>query len=74
MADYSTASGNAEDAIEDATSGGMVEEYEIGPGKRRVKRGRAIDQLKAALFLEGLAARRAAGGLFRIAKIKEARN
>lgn len=67
MADYSTAASNAEDALADAAEG-LVEEYEIGPNRRRVKRGKPQDQVQAALLLEAFAARRAAGGIFRLAK------
>lgn len=70
MADYSTASANAEAALNDTTSGGMVEEYQIG--NRRVKRGKAADQVAAALLLEGIAARRGSG-VFRVVKPKAPR-
>ena len=73
MADYSTASSAANSALNTSADGGMVEEYEIGPNRRRVKRGRAADQIAGALLLEGIAARRSAGGLFRVVKIKDAR-
>lgn len=72
MADYQTAANSAETSLNSATDGGMVEEYEIGPNRRRVKRGRSKDQIEAAVRLEGLAARRG-GGLFRVAKLKDAR-
>lgn len=68
MADYSTASTNASDALADSSEG-LVEEYEIRTNGRRVKRGRLIDQVQAAAMLEGLAARRA-GSLFTVAKMK----
>jgi hypothetical protein len=71
MADFSTAAGNAEDALIDAAEG-LVEEYEIRTNGRRVRRGRVQDQVQAAVLLEGLAARRA-GGLFRLAKPKNPR-
>lgn len=67
MADYSSASSNAEDALANAAEG-LVEEYEIGPNRRRVKRGKLQDQVQAAALLEGLAARRAGGGIFKLAK------
>ena len=67
MADYSEAASNAEAALTDATDG-MIEEYEIRSNGRRVKKGRAVDQLQAAAMLEGLAARRGGGGIFRLAK------
>jgi hypothetical protein len=60
MADYSTASSNAEDALESSAEG-LIEEYEIGTNRRRVKRGRVPDQVDAAAKLEGLAARRSRG-------------
>lgn len=68
MADYSTAASNATDALNAATSGGMVEEYEVGG--RRVKRGRVTDQVKAAAMLNGLANRQS-GGMLRAAKFQE---
>lgn len=71
MADYSTASTNAQDALTDAADG-LVEEYEIRPNYRRVKRGRIPDQVQAAVLLEGLAARRVSG-IFRLAKPKDPR-
>ena len=67
MADYSDAASNAQDALDDATDG-LIEEYEIGPRGRRVKRGRAKDQIEAAILLEALAARRGAGGIFKLGK------
>ena len=69
MADYSTASDNAGDALETAAEG-LVEEYEIRTNGRRVKRGRVIDQVQAAAMLEGLAARRSRNALFNVAKFK----
>lgn len=72
MADYSTASTNATDALNDAADG-LVEEYEIRTNGRRVKRGRIPDQIQATALLEGLAARRAGGGIFRLAKPKNPR-
>lgn len=71
MADYTTAESNAQDALEDATGAGMVEEYQVG--NRRVRRGRLIDQVKTAAMLEGLAARRSSG-LFRLAKPRDPRS
>ena len=68
MADYSTASTNAQDALEDAAEG-LIEEYEIRTNGRRVKRGRVQDQVQAAAMLEGLAARRSRG-IFSLAKFK----
>lgn len=72
MADYSTASANATTALNNATDGGFVQEYEIGPRTRRVVRGNPLDQVKGALLLEGIAARRSAGSMFRVAKMKDA--
>lgn len=72
MADYSAASSNAQDALANAADG-FVEEYEITSRGRRVKRGRVTDQVSAALLLEGVAARRSAGSLFRLAKRKNPR-
>lgn len=72
MADYSTASSNAQDSLANAADGGMVEEYQVG--NRRVRRGRQTEQIKGAALLEGLAARRSAGGLFRLAKFTEPKN
>lgn len=70
MADYSTASDNAADAL---GNDGFVEEYEISANGRRVKRGSLKNQLETATLLEGLAARRAAGGLFKLAKPRSPR-
>lgn len=72
MADYSTASENAADSLNNATDAGFVEEYEKSPNKLRVRRGTLIDQVKSALMLEGLSLRRSTG-LFRGAKFKEPR-
>lgn len=72
MSDYSTASSNANDALDDAADG-FVEEYEISARGRRVKRGRVKDQVQTAILLEGLAARRS-GGLFRLAKPRSRRS
>ena len=66
MTDYSDAAESAADALSNAAEG-LVEEYEIRTNGRRVKRGRAKDQIEAALLLEALAARRASG-IFRLAK------
>lgn len=72
MADYSTASDNAQDALSEAADG-LVEEYEVTKRGHRVKRGRVADQIQGAAMLEGLAARRAAGGIFKLAKRKNPR-
>jgi len=71
MADYSTAASNAADAL-DSASEGLIEEYEIRATGRRVKRGKPEDQVKAAILLEGLAARRSQG-LHRLAKPRSPR-
>jgi hypothetical protein len=71
MADYSTASQNAADALVDSADG-LVEEYEIRTNGRRVKRGRLQDQIQAAALLEGLAARRAGRAICNLAKPKNA--
>ena len=73
MADYSNAASNAEDALT-TSSDGLIEEYEISPRGRRVKRGRAADQIKAAAILEGLAARRAGRPVCNVAKMKTPRS
>jgi hypothetical protein len=74
MADYTAASAAALTALNSSADGGMVEEYEIqsGSSRRRVKRGKAVDQIASSVMLEGLAARRASGGLFRVAKLRDA--
>jgi hypothetical protein len=72
MADYSDAASNANDALT-TSSDGLIEEYEISPRGRRVKRGKASDQIKAALLLEGLAARRGGRALCNVAKFKAPR-
>lgn len=69
MADYSTASANANSALNNVTDGGFVEEYENGPNSVRVKRGRLLDQVEAAARLDALAARRSSG-TFRLAKFR----
>lgn len=72
MADYTTAAANAADSLNTNISEG-VEEYEIRPNSRRVRFGKASEQVQATFMLEGMAARRSAGGLFRVVKIKDAR-
>lgn len=72
MADYTTAAAAALEALEANTTGGFVEEYEIKPNARRVKLAGSVDQVKTALLLEGLAARRSSG-LFRVAKPRNPR-
>ena len=73
LADYSTSSSNANTALNNSTDGGLVEEYEIGPRTRRVKRGKLTDQVEATVKLEALAARRSSG-LFRLAKFRSPRS
>jgi hypothetical protein len=70
MGDYSTSAAAALAALNNSTDGGFVEEYRIGP--EHVKRGKLVDQIKAAAMLEGLAARRSRG-LHNVAKFTEAR-
>ncbi|HSG73529.1 MAG TPA: hypothetical protein VLA12_24165 [Planctomycetaceae bacterium] len=53
----------ATEALAALASGGPVEEYEIGRGKRRVKRGNPVDQVDAALKLSAIANRQS-GGLY----------
>ena len=72
MADYTTAAAAALEALEANTAGGFVEEYEIKPNSRRVKLAGSSDQVKTALMLEGLAARRSRG-LFSVAKPRNPR-
>jgi hypothetical protein len=72
MADYSDAASNAADALDSATDG-MIEEYEIRKDGRRVRRGKATDQIQAALLLEALAARRGGKGICTLAKFKTPR-
>ena len=66
MADYNTAATGAADSL----TGDLVEEYEISENRRRVKRGKSLDQIDAAAKLEGLAARRAGSKMFTLAKFK----
>jgi len=67
MADYSSAASNAGDALTSAADG-LIEEYEISPRGRRVKKGKAADQVQATAILEGLAARRGGSGIFKLGK------
>lgn len=67
MADYSEAASNANEALT-SSSDGLIEEYEIRKDGRRVKRGKASDQITAAALLEGLAARRGGRSVFNLAK------
>jgi hypothetical protein len=72
MTDYSTAATNASDALEDVAEG-LIEEYEIRTNGRRVKRGKAIDQIKAAAMLQGLAHRQSSGAICNVAKFANPR-
>ena len=65
MADYSTAAENALTNLEDA---GLIEEYEISPRGRRVKRGKTKDQLATLRMMQGFAARDGGTGIFKLAK------
>jgi hypothetical protein len=70
MTDLSTAAANALTSLNNSTEGGFVEEYEIRPGgSRRVKRGNPLDQVKAALILQGLS-NRSSNGLMSLAKVR----
>lgn len=70
LADYSSAASSAATALSNAVDGGLVEEYQHG--QIRVRRGSVKSQIAAAALLEGLAARRANGGLLHLAKHQEA--
>ena len=67
MTDYSDAAGSAADALDNASEG-LIEEYEIRSNGRRVKRGKAIDQIKAAVMLQGLSHRQSVGAICNVAK------
>lgn len=74
MADLTTAASNAITSLNSSTDGGFVEEYEIRPGGgRRVKRGNPLDQLKAAVMLQGLSWR-SANGLSKLGKFRSDRD
>lgn len=65
MATYS----DMQDSLDDAD---FVEEYEVGNGKRRVKRKFGPDFLRSRAMAEGLAARRnGTGAMFKGVKIQE---
>lgn len=66
MAEYSTAATSAESALETAMSQG-VEEY--SKGDMRVKLGSPTGKAKDLAFLEGMAARRSGGGMFRVGRM-----
>lgn len=73
MSDLSTAAQSAVDSLAEATAGGFVEEYQVGQGIRRVRRGNPVDQVNAALKLEAIAGRRASGP-FTLSKFREDRS
>ena len=70
MADFSTAATKALTALE---AGAPVEEYEITINGRRIKRGRPLEQVDAAIRLNALAAR-CSSGIFRLAKFRSPRS
>lgn len=72
MTDYSDAAESAADALDNASEG-LIEEYEIKANGRRVKRGRAIDQIKAAVLLQGLAHRQSSGAICNVGKFAKPR-
>ena len=67
MATYSTLESNAQTSLQNATDGGLAEEYQIG--RRRVRRGKTKDQVETLALLEGLANRRG-GSMFRLSKLR----
>ena len=70
MADFSTAATQALNKLE---AGAPVEEYEVTNNGRRVKRGRPLEQVQAAILMNALSAR-CSGGLFRVAKFRNPRS
>ena len=72
MAGYSQAAANSETALNNSTDGGFVEEYEVSETSKRVRRGTPTEQVRAALMLEGIAARRS-GGLHHVVKFRKPR-
>jgi len=68
MANYSTASDNAQDALENA-AGGIVK-YEIRTNGRTVERVNPSNALETAAKLEGLQLRRSGRPIFSLAKFK----
>lgn len=72
MATLSTIAQQVVDGLSSATEGGLVEEYQIGRGIRRVKRGPVVEQVKAMLMLDAIASRQSSG-LFRKAKLRSDR-
>jgi hypothetical protein len=69
MADFSTA---ATQALNTLNAGSPVEEYETTIRGRRVKRGKPLEQVEAAIRLSALSAR-CTSGLFRVAKFRNPR-
>lgn len=70
MADFGTAATQALNKLEE---GAPVEEYEVTNRGRRVKHGRPLEQVNAAIRLQALAAR-CTGGLFTVAKFRNPRS
>ena len=70
MADFSTAATQALNAL---SAGALIEEYEVTDRGRRVKHGRPLEQVEAAIRLNALAAR-CTGGLFRVGKFRNPRS
>lgn len=62
---------NARSNLDSAMTNGLVEEYDISGNSHKVKRGSLQGQIDALTKLEGLVARRASGGLLKLAKFKE---
>lgn len=65
MAEYTTAATSAEAALETAVEAG-VEEY--GVGANRVKIGTGATKARDLAFIEGMASRRSAGGMFKVGR------
>lgn len=61
MSDLSSLASNALTGLTDAASGGLVEEYQVGKGTKRVRRGTIRDQVDAVLKLQKHANRAANG-------------
>lgn len=70
MADFGTAATQALNKLEE---GAPVEEYEVTNRGRRVKHGRPLEQVDAAIKLAALSAR-CTGGLFHLAKFRNPRS
>ena len=73
MSDLSQAAQAAVNSLAASTAGGFVEEYQVGNGQRRVRRGMLADQVNAAIKLDAIAARRSSG-LFGLARFREDRS